>query len=205
MWYEPATTFQVVSGTGPAAPSELAAAVVSSSQITLSWTDNASNENGFKIERSLDGISYAQLATVGADVQAYTDSGLAASTLYCYCVRAYNAAGDSGYSNAVSMVISAASTGSGYFATLPPGSALPNACATRVRAAAERRPDNDATNYTIGSTGVQVGGASARFMSRLGSRVDGSFTGTTDEILQWGACKWGLDEDVQPVIPAGDL
>ena len=28
------------------------------------------------------------------------------------------------------------------------------------------------------------------------SRVDGNFTGTTDEILQWGACKWGFDEDL---------
>jgi hypothetical protein len=26
-------------------------------------------------------------------------------------------------------------------------------------------------------------------------RVDGNFTGTTDEILQWAACKWGIDED----------
>ena len=27
-------------------------------------------------------------------------------------------------------------------------------------------------------------------------RVTGSFTGTTDRILQWGAYKWGLDEDL---------
>jgi hypothetical protein len=85
----------------------------------------------------------------------------------------------------------------GYFATLPPGAALPNDCASRVPATAERRPENDVANHTIGITGVHVDGASAGFMSRLGHRVDGSFTGTTDEILQWGACKWGLDEDIQ--------
>jgi hypothetical protein len=28
------------------------------------------------------------------------------------------------------------------------------------------------------------------------ARVDGNFTGTTDEILQWGARKWGFDEDL---------
>ena len=28
------------------------------------------------------------------------------------------------------------------------------------------------------------------------ARVDGNFVGTTDEILQWVACKWGIDEDV---------
>jgi hypothetical protein len=27
-------------------------------------------------------------------------------------------------------------------------------------------------------------------------RVTGAFTGTTDEILQFGACKWGIDEDI---------
>ena len=34
------------------------------------------------------------------------------------------------------------------------------------------------------------------------SRVDGNFTGTTDEILQWGACKWGFDEDLVRAIAA---
>ncbi len=28
------------------------------------------------------------------------------------------------------------------------------------------------------------------------TRVDGDFVGTTDEILQWAACKWGIDEDL---------
>ncbi len=32
--------------------------------------------------------------------------------------------------------------------------------------------------------------------TRTYPRVDGNFTGTTDEILQWAACKWGIDEDI---------
>jgi autotransporter family porin len=28
------------------------------------------------------------------------------------------------------------------------------------------------------------------------ARVTGNFTGTTDEIIQWAACKWGIDEDI---------
>ena len=31
---------------------------------------------------------------------------------------------------------------------------------------------------------------------QLIKRLDGNFTGTTDEILQWGACKWGFDENI---------
>jgi hypothetical protein len=30
----------------------------------------------------------------------------------------------------------------------------------------------------------------------LRRRIDGNFAGTTDEIIQWGACKWGFDEDI---------
>ena len=40
------------------------------------------------------------------------------------------------------------------------------------------------------------GGAPAWFFAR----VDGNFTGTTDEIIQWGACKWGFDEDLVRAI-----
>jgi autotransporter family porin len=32
--------------------------------------------------------------------------------------------------------------------------------------------------------------------SALYKRVTGNFTGTTDEIIQWAACKWGIDEDL---------
>lgn len=35
-----------------------------------------------------------------------------------------------------------------------------------------------------------------RANTELASRVTGNFTGTTDEILQWAACKWGVDEDM---------
>ena len=86
----------------PAAPSGLEASVVSSSQIDLTWTDNASNENGFTIERSLDQTNWSEVGDVGAGVTSYQDSGLDASTTYCYRVCAYNVAGDSAYSNVAS-------------------------------------------------------------------------------------------------------
>ena len=84
----------------PAAPSALAATTVSTTQINLSWTDNATNETGFKIERKTgSGGTYAQIATVNADVTGYSDTGLTATTTYYYRVRATNSIGDSAYSN----------------------------------------------------------------------------------------------------------
>jgi titin len=90
----------------PAAPTVLALAAVSSSQINLTWTDNATNETGFSIERAPDNAgtpgTFAQIATVGANVASYNNTGLAASTTYWYRVRAFNGSGNSGYTNAAS-------------------------------------------------------------------------------------------------------
>ncbi len=83
----------------PSAPTGLSATTASSSQINLLWTDNSSNEDGFKIERKAGADAYAQIATVGANVTAYEDTGLSGDTEYFYRIRAYNSGGDSAYSN----------------------------------------------------------------------------------------------------------
>lgn len=89
--------------TAPAAPTSLAATVVSRNQINLSWTDNANNEDGFKIERCAGSTctNFVQVATVGANVTSYSNTGLTRNTTYRYRVRAYNTGGDSAYSNIV--------------------------------------------------------------------------------------------------------
>ena len=81
------------------APTNLNATAVSSSQINLVWSDNASNETGFRIERSQDGTSFTEINTVAANATTYADTGLSASTQYWYRVRAYNGSGPSGYTN----------------------------------------------------------------------------------------------------------
>ncbi len=83
--------------------------------------------------------------------------------------------------------------GSGHFSTLPPGSALPSdaTCASKVRKTPEVRPENATYNKTLGH-----GAPGANPPYALYNRVTGNFTGTTDEIIQWAACKWGIDEDI---------
>ncbi len=87
----------------PAAPTNLAATAVSKSQINLTWTDNASNETGFRIERCKGATctNFSLVITVSANVTAYSNTGLAANTSYRYRVSAYNGSGNSGYSNIV--------------------------------------------------------------------------------------------------------
>src|SRR5215470_4266565 len=69
-------------------------------QLSLSWTDNSTNEDGFSIERKT-GVtgSYGAVGSVGTNVTSYIDTTLSDNTTYCYRVQAFNSAGISNYSN----------------------------------------------------------------------------------------------------------
>ena len=88
---------QATQGTLPAAPSGLTATAASSSQINLSWTNNATNQTGFTIDQatSSDFSTGLTTVTVGANVTTYSATGLSAGMTYYYRVRATNANGDS--------------------------------------------------------------------------------------------------------------
>jgi len=83
----------------PAAPTNLVARAVSSTQIDLSWTDNSGDEQGFRIERSLNGSDFSEIATVSANVTTFSDTGLTPSTTYFYRIFAFNNFGNSEPSN----------------------------------------------------------------------------------------------------------
>jgi len=92
----------------PVAPSALVATPAGSAQINLTWLDNSDNETGFDVERCTGlPCSFANIASVGANVTSYSSAGLAASTSYTYRVRAKNAGGPSGYSNEASATTAA--------------------------------------------------------------------------------------------------
>ena len=100
----------------------------------------------------------------------------------------------------------------GSFSTRPAGAwtSLPGdrGCAARVRRSAwEPRPDNYLPNHRTPDRRAVAAALSSRPRARMGAyaprwdrwllpRVSGAFTGTTDEILQWAACKWGLADNV---------
>jgi autotransporter family porin len=89
---------------------------------------------------------------------------------------------------------------------LAPGGALPSEanCAAHIqRASWEPRPQNTAANQRVPSgaqlAALSVWGAAMGLDPRadqLRQQMTGGFTGTTDEILQWVACKWGVPVDV---------
>ncbi len=86
-----------------AAPSDFSAVALSDSEILLNWTVHAGDEEGFMIYR--DGVLFA---SVDADKETYTDTGLDAGVTYTYSVRSFNKTGKSDHSNkAVATTLSA--------------------------------------------------------------------------------------------------
>src|SRR4051812_43371015 len=90
----------------------------------------------------------------------------------------------------------------GYFSILPPGSALPSgaACAARVHGSTwEPHPENNTANHTAPTNPGALANFSqwsSAWNASYKPRIDGNFQGTTDEIIQWAACKWGWSDEV---------
>jgi N-acetylneuraminic acid mutarotase len=95
--------FNVTPQTIPNAPSNLEATVVSTSQIDLQWTDNADNEEGFRVDLCFDPVcgNFSQ-EVVGPNVTVYESKGLGQATTYHFRVQAFISGGNSAYSEIVS-------------------------------------------------------------------------------------------------------
>ncbi|MBU4210619.1 SH3 domain-containing protein [Patescibacteria group bacterium] len=94
----------------PTAPSGLSGSVDSSTAITWSWTDNSSNETGFRVDDSSNNDQSGNLAT---GVTSWQETGFSANTSYTRHVHAFNTAGDSvASSNATTVTLSSAPTSS---------------------------------------------------------------------------------------------
>jgi FtsP/CotA-like multicopper oxidase with cupredoxin domain len=94
----------------PKAPSALTGTMTFGPQITLTWTDNATTETGFTIERRLNGGAFAPAGTVGANVTTFVDTvanGLTPSATFGYRIIATNAIGPSQPSNTFTQVVPA--------------------------------------------------------------------------------------------------
>ena len=158
------------SGAKPLAPSGLTAVAQSSSSVLLAWTDNATNETNYRVERKT-GTSWTELPSLPAGTSSFTVTGLAAATSHTFRVRAKNNAGFSGYSNEAS-----ATTQSSLPAT-PTGLTAEQLTATQARLEWQDKSSNE-TDFAIEVTSpyhtgfVEIASAPANTTSHVVSNLD---------------------------------
>ena len=81
-------------------PSNLTAEAIGSSQISLTWRDNSTNEDGFGIQRKLSGAGWTSLVWTGRNQTMYVDAGLNPASTYSYRLFSWiNDEGSSAFSN----------------------------------------------------------------------------------------------------------
>ncbi|KAA3438799.1 T9SS type B sorting domain-containing protein [Rufibacter hautae] len=86
----------------PAVPGDVRISNATESTLTLNWNDVATNETGYEIWRSTDGVAYSRLNSVEAGATSYTDTNLGVLATYQYRVKAMGASGNSIFSSTVS-------------------------------------------------------------------------------------------------------
>jgi hypothetical protein len=187
----------------------------------VSWTASVSavvSKVAFYVDGTLKWTDSAAPYVYNGDGNALDTTTLADGT-HSFKVVALYGDGTSG-SNAVAATVANAAVAppprGGYFALRPVGSwsSLPSdgTCAQMVhRSPWEPRPDNYKRNHVMPNAAAVHSAFAARPLAGGGSydsrwdtwllpRVDGQFTGTTDEIFQWAACKWGLSDNMLRAI-----
>lgn len=72
------------------APSNLSIYAASSRQVSISWEDNATGEDGYIIERRTGNDPFTAVGTVGANVESFNDNTVTPGTTYAYRISAYS-------------------------------------------------------------------------------------------------------------------
>ena len=111
------TTALPVYAAVPAAPTNLTATPVSTTEIALTWSDNATDESEFRVEVKTLLTSFSDIGSTPANTTAAIVFNLDPDTYYIFRVRARNGSGDSDYSNEASAATLAEAAS---FFTLPP-------------------------------------------------------------------------------------
>ncbi len=207
----------------PPGPSSTNATPQSSSAVGVTWVDNSTTEDGFRVERSPSNAGpWETAATTGANLTSYNDGGRVTEQAVCYRVTAFNAQGDSPASNVDCTTPPAAPTD--LKATGVDGPAIDLAWTdhSAVEAAYRvERSDNGAAFTTVGYLSANTTSyhdiyvnARTTYSYQVRAYKDGGFSGySTVTSAETGACvptssteicDNGLDDDCDGLIDASD-
>ena len=85
----------LVAFTAPSAPTNLSLKPGKKSTVSITWTDTSTNEQGFIVQRSTDGVTWTTVATVPTNTTQFGDRPPARGATYWYQVTAFNPVGAS--------------------------------------------------------------------------------------------------------------
>ncbi len=181
----------VTAAPGPNAPSNLSAAVTAGG-VVLTWTDNASNEGGFRVERKIGAGSFMSLAIKAANVVTHTDPALAAGT-YTYRVFATGSA-DSSPSNEAVVVVGGPSADAFVKSGTNAAANFGGNAALEIKNAPTTAPDNSRNGYVkfaLVGVAANVTSAKLRLFGKSSSTAKAiSVFSVSDTSWAEGAITW---------------
>jgi hypothetical protein len=184
-------TFAVTApATPPNAPTNLEAQAFPD-RVSLGWSDNSSNETGFRIERRIGSGSWVVLTNTGANSSNsafYNDNSTQPRTTYSYRIIAFNNHGTSNASNTVTLTTPAGKPGSFTLSNDPP---VWDATLARPKVNLRWNASTDAGNYAVHRVGAtpQAGISGLSFTDSSGTVAGATYNyfvrasnaaGTTD-------------------------
>jgi hypothetical protein len=104
----------------PLPPTNLKVTGYTAVQVDLEWTDVATNEKGYKIQRKQGNSTYSDINSVGSDITNFIDKTVQPNTSYSYRIYSFNSAGQSvTYSNEVTILTMTFDLNSGLIVNFP--------------------------------------------------------------------------------------
>ena len=175
----------------PSVPTGLAAAVVSASQVDLTWSASTDNVAVTEYTVLRDGVAVATTATTS-----YSDVGLTPATTYAYTVTAGDAAGNVSAPSTPPVSATTSSTPDAEAPSVPTGLAAAVVSSSQVDLTWNASTDNVAvTEYTVLREGVAVATTTTTSYSEVGRTpaTTYAYTVTAANVLEAGPEKVVLD------------
>lgn len=163
--------------------SSVTATSSSSTQAVIQWSDNSTNETGFRIERKVNAAgSFSALGSVAAGVTSFTDTGpFSHGNVYYYRVVATHAAGDAQPSDTASFEAVA-----GHF-DLP---------STRIKVGKAA----GSVSIAVSRFGGQNGAVSVAYATSDSSALAGIHYAATNGLLSWADGEAGTKTVTVPIL-----
>lgn len=156
----------------PEAPTAISATSTGSSGVSVSWTDTAANESGFRLERAEAEGAFVALTSLPPNATSFLDTSVQPERTYRYRVLAVNTSGDSAASSEASATTAPLPPPVPAAPTLPPAGLDTDSdgltdLEEELLKSNPRDPDTDADGFLDGNEAFHLYNPNGRAPARL--------------------------------------